>query len=75
MIRLSDIELWPRLHEAIDKEATRRSEGVISGNLESLERYRFETGFLQGLGWVLDKADEIIKASHPPSDTEQQEEQ
>jgi hypothetical protein len=62
---LGEIDLWRRLEEAIADEINGRCDGIVSGNLDGFERYRFETGFVRGLQWVLDRAQELINAAAP----------
>jgi hypothetical protein len=62
---LGEIDLWRRLAAAIGAEIERCGDGIVSGNLESIERYRFETGFLRGLQWVLDRAAELAQVPPP----------
>lgn len=52
------------MSEAIAEEQQRRADGVVSGNIEGFDRYRFECGFLQGLQWVADQAERIVRESH-----------
>lgn len=59
---LGEVDLWRRLAAAIAAEIEARGDAVVSGNLDGIERYRFETGFLRGLAWVLDRAQELAKA-------------
>lgn len=66
---LGEIDLWRRLEEAVAGEITSRCDGIVSGNLDGIERYRFETGFVRGLQWVLDCAQELIDAP-PPTEAE-----
>lgn len=70
---LGEIDLWHRLAEAIAAEMNARCDGIVSGNLDGIERYRFETGFVRALQWVLDRAREIAAASAPQADTEREE--
>ncbi len=56
---LGEVDLWRRLGAAIAAEIESRAGGIVSGNLDTLERYRFETGFVRGLQWVLDRAQEL----------------
>jgi hypothetical protein len=57
---LGEVDLWRRLEEAIVAEINARCDGIVSGNLDTLERYRFETGMVRGLQWVLDRARDLI---------------
>jgi hypothetical protein len=57
---LGEVELWRRLEEAIIAELNARCDGIVSGNLDTIERYRFETGMVRGLQWVLDRARDLI---------------
>jgi len=57
---LGEVDLWRRLEEAITAELNGRCDGIVSGNLDGIERYRFETGFVCGLQWVLDRARDIL---------------
>lgn len=59
---LGEVDLWRRLGEAIAAERDSRCDGIVSGNLDGIERYRFETGFVRGLQWVLDRARELAEA-------------
>lgn len=63
---LGEVDLWRRLEEAVTAELNSRCDGIVSGNLEGIERYRFETGFVRALQWVLDRAQDIAKA--PPAE-------
>jgi hypothetical protein len=63
---LGEIDLWRRLAEAIAGEINSRCDGIVSGNLEGIERYRFETGFVRGLHWVLDRAQDLTDAAARP---------
>ncbi|MGO8915761.1 MAG: hypothetical protein ACLQJR_07630 [Stellaceae bacterium] len=65
---LGEVDLWRRLEEAITAELNSRCDGIVSGNLDGIERYRFETGFVRGLQWVLDRAQDIAKAPAAESD-------
>lgn len=67
---LGEVDLWRRLEEAITAELGSRCDGIVSGNLESFERYRFETGFVRGLQWVLDRAQGIARAPQAEGDHE-----
>jgi hypothetical protein len=60
---LGEVDLWRRLAEAIAAEIDGRCDGIVSGNLEGIERYRFETGFVRGLQWVLDRARELTETA------------
>jgi len=60
---LGEVDLWRRLAEAIGAEIDGRCDGIVSGNLEGIERYRFETGFVRGLQWVLDRAQELTETT------------
>ena len=62
---LGEVDLWRRLEAAIVAEINARCDGIVSGNLETLERYRFETGMVRGLQWVLDRARDLIAAPPP----------
>jgi hypothetical protein len=70
---LGEVDLWRRLAGRIVAQVNERCDGIVSGAIESLERYRFETGFVQGLQWVLGQAEDIAKAA-PPGEDEQSEE-
>jgi hypothetical protein len=67
---LGEIDLWRRLGEAIEAELAARCDGIVSGNLDGIERYRFETGFARGLQWVLDRARELAAAPRPRQEEE-----
>jgi len=60
---LGEVDLWRRLAEAIVAEVDGRCDGIVSGNLDGIERYRFETGFVRGLQWVLDRAQELTETA------------
>jgi hypothetical protein len=63
---LGEIDLWRRLAEAIAGEIDSRCDGIVSGKLDGMERYRFETGFVRGLQWVLDRARDLTDAAARP---------
>jgi predicted phosphohydrolase len=69
---LGEVDLWHRLAEAIAVEMNSRCDAIVSGHLDGIERYRFETGFVRGLHWVLDRAQEIVAAA-PPNEAEPEE--
>jgi hypothetical protein len=62
---LGEVDLWRRLAAEIAAEIERRGDGIVRGTLDSLERYRFETGFLGGLRWVEDRAQDLMQAPPP----------
>ncbi len=65
---LGEIDLWRRLGAVIAEEIESRSAAILSGNLDHMERYRFETGFLRGLVWVLDRAQELADGARKPEE-------
>jgi hypothetical protein len=69
---LGEVDLWHRLAEAIAAEMNARCDAIVSGHLDGIERYRFETGFVRGLHWVLDRAQEIA-ATAATAETEPEE--
>ena len=72
---LGEIDLWRRLAEAIAAESASRCAGIVSGNLDGIERYRFETGFVRGLHWVLDRAAEMATEAEARAAREEQEQE
>ena len=71
---LGEVDLWRRLAAAIASEIESRCTGIVSGNLDTMERYRFETGFVRGLHWVLDRAEDVAQEAQRRAAGEQQEE-
>jgi hypothetical protein len=69
---LGEADFWRRLEDAIGAEIAARGDGILSGNLEGIERYRFETGFVRALQWVLDRARDLA-ATRAPAAAEEEE--
>ncbi|HTV38613.1 MAG TPA: hypothetical protein VMF12_19445 [Xanthobacteraceae bacterium] len=72
---LGEVDLWRRLAEAIVAEVDGRCDGIVSGNLDGIERYRFETGFVRGLQWVLDRAQELAETTSPERTSAEEEDE
>lgn len=60
----ADPEFWRRLDEEITKKRAHIVEGFELGRVKK-EDYDREVGFLTGLRWVADIADDIMKELQP----------